>query len=161
MKKSIEQVEQEIESVLSENDKVMRSSAWVSAPHTDFDFEITPLTLPQPYQNRYNACVRYRGPSYREWMRGNPDGNYRRWLRSNYMRKTDLYRRGWKRMDIQIGLGDPDRYCRTRFGVIGLYHCVHIAAAEATEWFNTRPCVVALRLYLDGVSLHRIAELLH
>ena len=87
MKKTIEQVEQEIENVLSENDKYIRQSEWLYAPHVDFDFEIPSLELPEPYLNAYYIKMLYRGPSWRAWMRANPDGNYRRWLQSITVQK--------------------------------------------------------------------------
>ncbi len=164
MKKTIEQVEQEIAEVLSETETPVRPSAWLSAPHAeevDVDFEIPiPIELPEPYPNASYIRLLYRGPSRFVWMRSNPGGNYWHWLCTTYLRQTDLYKRGWKRVDIEVGLGDPDRYCCSRFGLVGLYHVAHVAAAEATEWFETRPCVVAPRLYLQGLSIRRIAKLL-
>lgn len=82
------------------------------------------------------------------------DGEY-------YYRVRDLFERGWFAKEIKIFLGEPHGYGRNAAGwKTKLYFRDAVHLIEATEGWQNRPSVVAQRLYLEGISLSKIARIL-
>lgn len=79
-----------------------------------------------------------------------------------YYRVKDLMDRGWYRADIDMFLGNhPHRPEKSVNGyIVKLYKVESVHAVENTEGFVYRPAAVAPVLFLQGLTLAKIHELL-
>lgn len=78
-----------------------------------------------------------------------------------YYRIKDLMARGWYRADIKMLLGDPHQLLKNADGwPVKLYDIAIVHEVENTEGFVWRPAAVAPMLFLQGLSLSRISEVL-
>lgn len=78
-----------------------------------------------------------------------------------YYRIKDLMARGWYRADIKMFLGDPHQLLKNADGwPVKLYEIAIVHEVENTEGFVWRPAAVAPMLFLQGLSLSRISEVL-
>ena len=87
------------------------------------------------------------------WSHDCPDG---------YYRVKDLMDRGWYRADIDMFLGKhPHRSEKGPRGyIVKLYKVESVHAVENTEGFVYRPAAVAPLLFLQGLTLSKIHEIL-
>lgn len=84
---------------------------------------------------------------------------YRAKLRELFYRKTDLYRRGWSRQDIDTLLGgSPDFVVKAGRGLAQLYFKQRVLEIEATPAWYRRPQAAARRLRKEGLTHRAIAE---
>ena len=79
-----------------------------------------------------------------------------------YYRVKDLRERGWFRADIDMFLGNqPHRSGKNTHGyAVKLYKVEIVHEVENTEGFVYRPAAVARMLFLDGLTLSKIHEVL-
>ena len=79
-----------------------------------------------------------------------------------YYRVKDLMDRGWYRADIDMFLGNhPHRSEKGARGyTVKLYKVESVHAVENTEGFVYRPAAVAPMLFLQGLTLSKIREML-
>ena len=78
-----------------------------------------------------------------------------------YYRIKDLKARGWYRSDIKMFLGEPHLLLKNADGwPAKLYEIAIVHDVENTEGFVWRPAAVAPMLFLQGLTLSRISEVL-
>ncbi|MYC75719.1 hypothetical protein F4X10_08155 [Candidatus Poribacteria bacterium] len=78
-----------------------------------------------------------------------------------YYRIKELMARGWYRTDINMFLGEPHLLVKNADGwPLKLYKISIVHDVENTEGFVWRPAAVAPMLFLQGLSLFRISEVL-
>ena len=78
-----------------------------------------------------------------------------------YYRVRDLMDRGWYQADIKRFLGEPHRYSRNAEGwPVKLYKVAAVHKVETSEGFVYRPAAVAPTLFLQGLTLSKISEVL-
>ena len=82
-------------------------------------------------------------------------------LSQGYYRVRDLMDRGWYRADIKTFLGSPHRYSKNAEGwPVKLYKVATVHKVETSEGFVYRPAAVAPTLFLQGLTLSQIREVL-
>jgi len=78
-----------------------------------------------------------------------------------HYRIRDLLDRGWYRADIKKFLGEPDQLAKKANGShVKLYKIEIVHEVENTESFIGRPAAVAPTLFLQGLTLAKIGEVL-
>lgn len=78
-----------------------------------------------------------------------------------YYRFRDLLDRGWYHADVKKFLGNPHRVRKNVEGwPVKLYRVVTVHKVENTEGFVYRPAAVAPTLFLQGLTLSQIGEVL-
>lgn len=78
-----------------------------------------------------------------------------------YYRIKDLRARGWYRSDIKMFLGEPHLLLKNAdCWNVKVYEIAIVHDVENTEGFVWRPAAVAPMLFLQGLTLSRISEVL-